>query len=451
MLKISCLNRSYLRTFRVTTTNLTRTSNHFISQHINQFIHINPSQSITRFSTMSSPDRTLLMIPGPTEYEPEVLARLGEPSMGHTSVPFINEFSECLKALQDVHVTTNGQPFILSGSGTLGWDLIAANLCESGDKALLLNTGYFSSSFVDCLDTYGVSVSQIKANKMGESITADEWRAALQAQSNLRLVVLTQVDTSTAVLNDIKTLASIARSVHPDAFIAVDGVCSFGGEEFLFDEWNIDAAMSCSQKALGAPPGLCTLVVSQRALEFAVKTRKSKVPSYFANLSRWLPIMQAYQNKQPAYFATPNVNLIRAFRVSLQGILSRGLQKRWTEHRQHSAAVKSAFESMNLKQVPTQSHARANTLSAFYYPENIDTMAFLKQVLAHQIAATGGLNTFELQKTAYFRVGHMGTSVRSERNDVERVVKAVGEALNEVGYKVDTEKALQVYRDVLKA
>lgn len=42
-----------------------------------------------------------------------------------------------------VTLTESGQPFIIAGSGTLGWDLVAANLVEAGDPVLLLNTGYF--------------------------------------------------------------------------------------------------------------------------------------------------------------------------------------------------------------------------------------------------------------------------------------------------------------------
>ena len=52
----------------------------------------------------------------------------------------------------------------------------------------------------------------------------------------------------------------------PHTLIAVDGVCSFMAEELRFDEWGIDAAMTCSQKALGAPPGLSLVLVSNRAL-----------------------------------------------------------------------------------------------------------------------------------------------------------------------------------------
>ena len=42
-----------------------------------------------------------------------------------------------------VTLTETGQPFIIAGSGTLGWDLFAANFMEAGEHVLLINTGFF--------------------------------------------------------------------------------------------------------------------------------------------------------------------------------------------------------------------------------------------------------------------------------------------------------------------
>lgn len=57
----------------------------------------------------------------------------------------------------------NSQPFLIAGSGTLGWDQVSANLIEPGENALVLNTGYFGDSFADWyVDGYvfGVDIAQ---------------------------------------------------------------------------------------------------------------------------------------------------------------------------------------------------------------------------------------------------------------------------------------------------
>jgi alanine-glyoxylate transaminase/serine-glyoxylate transaminase/serine-pyruvate transaminase len=81
-----------------------------------------------------------------------------------------------------------------------------------------------------------------------------------------KLITITHVDTSTGVLNNVEEIANLIKRLSPDSLIAVDGVCSVGGERLLQEAWGIDVAMTASQKAIGVPPGLALMVVSQRAL-----------------------------------------------------------------------------------------------------------------------------------------------------------------------------------------
>ena len=54
---------------------------------------------------------------------------------------------------REVLYTKDAQPFLIAGSGTLGWDQVAANLVEPGENALVLHSGYFGDSFEDWCDT----------------------------------------------------------------------------------------------------------------------------------------------------------------------------------------------------------------------------------------------------------------------------------------------------------
>lgn len=82
------------------------------------------------------------------------------------SPDFIEQFGQALEQLRSVFLTEKGQPFVLAGSGTiallpleelssyqlhhlgtLGWDMAACNLLQKGDKALVVNTGYFGDRF----------------------------------------------------------------------------------------------------------------------------------------------------------------------------------------------------------------------------------------------------------------------------------------------------------------
>ena len=81
-------------------------------------------------------DRKLLMIPGPIEFEPAVLSALGAPTTSHTAPDFIEAFGQALERMRQVFLSTDGQPFVLAGSGTLAMDTAGANLVEPGDRVL---------------------------------------------------------------------------------------------------------------------------------------------------------------------------------------------------------------------------------------------------------------------------------------------------------------------------
>lgn len=81
---------------------------------------------------------------------------------------------------------------------------------------------------------------------------------------------------------------------------------------------------------------------------------------------RWLPIMKAYEAGTPAYFATPPVNLIRAYHASLTQILksSVSLEERLQLHREAAQRIRDAATELGLKLVPTDPYYTANGLTA---------------------------------------------------------------------------------------
>ena len=68
---------------------------------------------------------------------------VGEFSESHVGPAFVKTFGEALSMLRKLFITTDpkSQPFVISGSGTLGWDFVAANLVEKHDEVLVLHSG----------------------------------------------------------------------------------------------------------------------------------------------------------------------------------------------------------------------------------------------------------------------------------------------------------------------
>ncbi len=372
-------------------------------------------------------ERKLLMIPGPIEFTPEVLQAMGQPTTSHLAANFIEAFGEALGRLREVFLSPSGQPFIVAGSGTLAMDMAAANLIEPGDRALVVHTGYFSERFAAILERYGAVVERVHAPTIGDTPAMEEVAAILE-RGAYKVMTITQVDTSTGVLADVRTLASLGRRY--GALVVVDGVCSIAGEELCQDEWGVDVALTASQKAIGVPPGLALLVAGPRALE-AFRRRRVPVANYYADWTEWLPVMEAYQARRPRYFATPAVNLVWALNVSLGQILTEGMEARIARHRRIARAFRAALSALGLRLVPVSPEKAAHTMTAVYYPEGVDSV-LLEKVQQAGVILAGGLHP-EI-RTRYFRIGHMGAVNPA---DLLATVGAIEQGLASLGYRFE--------------
>jgi alanine-glyoxylate transaminase/serine-glyoxylate transaminase/serine-pyruvate transaminase len=368
-------------------------------------------------------NRKLLMIPGPVEFTPEVLSALGLPTTSHVAPNFIEVFGQALERLRNVVLSPSGQPFILAGSGTLAMDTAAANLIEPGDRALVVNTGYFSDRFASILRRYGATVTQLPPPAIGDAPPPEAVERELRA-GTFKLMTITHVDTSTAVRADVKSLAALGRTY--GSLVVVDGVCSVAGEELRQDEWGVDLSLTASQKAVGVPPGLALVVAGPRAME-TFRNRKHPVGSYYSDWNEWLPIMEAYEARKPAYFGTPAVNLVWALNVSLGQILTEGMEARFLRHRRLSGAFKSGMAALRLQEVPVRPALCAHTLTGLYYPEGTG-VALLGLIGDAGVIVAGGLHPDI--KARYFRVGHMGAVTEA---DILSTVGAIERALIKSG------------------
>ncbi len=372
-------------------------------------------------------DRTLLMIPGPIEFDPAVLAAMSLPTTSHVAANFVDVFGQALEKMRRVWLSDDGQPIVIAGSGTLAMDTAGANLIEPFDKALVVNTGYFSDRFGSILERYGATVTQLRG-PIGGRPTIEEVEAALK-KDRFKVMTVTHVDTSTAVINDVKALAALARKY--ETLIVVDGVCSIAGEEFRMSEWGIDVALTASQKAIGVPPGLALLVAGPRAIE-VLRKRESPVMNYYADWNNWLPVLEAYEARKVGYFGTPAVNLVWALNVSLDQILKESLDARVERHRKLSRSMQAAIKALGLGQVPLNEDCAAHTLSAPRYPQGVTSADLPPRVEAAGAIIASGLHP--QIRTEYFRIGHMGsTSI----GDLLATIGALEIGLAGCGYKFE--------------
>ena len=380
----------------------------------------------------------LLMIPGPIELSPVVKATLAAPPLSHADPRLIERFGYALGAMRQVwRAEPDHQPFVIAGSGTLAMEMAVTNLLDPGQTAVIVDVGVFGERMAAIAEARGVSVRRVTA-EVGQAVGLQDVAAALERRSPDVLFV-THVDTSTGVRSDVQALARLGRQ--HGALVVVDGVCATAAERLDQTAWGVDLVLTGSQKAIGAPPGLGLLVAGPRALE--ARSRLVARPPVYMDFERWIPIMRAYEEGRPSYFATPPTGLVPGLAASLEEILSEGLDEVFARHAVVARALRRAWSHLGLTLVPPDDVA-ANTLSALHLPVGVDGTLPAK-VAARGVAIAGGLHP--ALKGSSIRIGHMGDVTRRP-DALRRTVEAVSGALADEGRPGDLTAALQAIRDV---
>jgi aspartate aminotransferase-like enzyme len=187
-------------------------------------------------------ERELLMIPGPTIVSPRVLRALSKPILSHVSGEFVDGYAEAL-SLQKQLFMTEGTPFMLSGSGTLGMEAAIANLMEKGDKVLCVENGYFGEKWEEVVETHGGVADRLRF-EWGDPVNLKMLEEKLSS-NEYKLFTVEHVDTSTGIANPVDKIGKLAKNT--DALYVVDSVCGLGGMPLKMDQWNIDYCLTGSQ------------------------------------------------------------------------------------------------------------------------------------------------------------------------------------------------------------
>ena len=370
------------------------------------------------------PNKEMLLIPGPTPVLDEIYEALASETYAHTDPRVVKITLECLEMTRRMF-NTDGEVFIVAGSGTLAMEMAIVNTVAPGERILVLTHGFFGDRFIKLAESFGILVDTV-SSPWGQRVCSKEVAAKLGANT-YKAVTVTHVDTSTGVEADLHTLVPLVKQ-HNALFI-LDGVCATAAlsEDMQFDYGQgakIDVVLTGSQKAIGVPPGLAIIAFGPKAL--AARAELQRIPAYYADINNWLPIM-----KDPSkYFATPAVNMLYAYRRAMQMVMAEGLEQRYARHLRFGRAVRAALSTYGLVPLASEEVA-APTLTCMQYPEGIVDADFRKFLAAKGAVMAGALASLAGKA---FRIGHMG-NVTPEI--LRQAVGLVGEALAAQGRAVD--------------
>jgi alanine-glyoxylate transaminase/serine-glyoxylate transaminase/serine-pyruvate transaminase len=346
------------------------------------------------------PGRNALFVPGPTNVPDRVQRAMMVAMEDHRSSKFPQLSLSVLHDLKKVFKTETGQAFIFPSSGTGGWEAALTNTLSPGDRVLASRFGQFSHLWIDMAQRLGYDVEVLDV-EWGEGVPLDRYEEILRADTRhqIKAVLACHNETATGVTSDIAGVRKALDGARHPALLYVDAVSSLASIDFRMDEWQVDLAVSGSQKGLMLPAGLGILGVSQKAL-MAMQGAKSR-RCYFdladmikANASGYFPY-------------TPALPMLYGLRESLNIIFEEGLEQIFFRHHYLAEGVRAAItEGWRLKLCAKAPKWYSDTVSAIVVPEGINAAHVIDVAFRRYDLALGA----GLAKVAgkVFRIGHLG-------------------------------------------
>jgi len=375
----------------------------------------------------------LLLIPGPTPVHPRIINSLSLPTVSHVSSVLIREMKEALTNLKRIVFSQRGEPFVISGAGTLAMEMAVLNTIKKDERLLVLSQGYFGARMAKIAQSFGLEFD-IVDSPWGEAVPAEKLERKI-SEREYAAVVSTHVDTATGACAPVKDYGYLLKG--KEILFIIDGVCATGGIEERMDDWGVAVILTAAQKCFGAPPGLAILVLSEEAM--ARRKEMNSIPAYYSDLLNWLPIM-----KDPSkYFSTPCVNEIRAFCESTRIIIEEGLDNRFRRHARTAQAIRAALDRLGFSLFTHKSYL-ADTISVVNYPPGVEDKEFRQRLSQKGVVVAGGLGPLAGK---VFRVGHMGNLSTAQ---VYFALQALEATLAEMGYKFEKGSGLEAAQVVLE-
>jgi len=285
-----------------------------------------------------SQGRPYLAIPGPSVMPDAVLRAMHRASPNIYEGDLIDLTAGLIPDLQRV-ARTQGHVAIYISNGHGAWEAALANVIAPGDRVLVPATGRFGHGWGEIATGLGAAVEMLDFGKQSPLDPA-RVEAALRADKShkIKAVLVTHVDTSTSILNDVAAVrAALDAAGHP-ALLMADCIASLACDRFEMDAWGVDVMVAASQKGLMTPPGLAFVFFSDKAAD--QRRAMDRVSRYWD----WQPRAQPEMFYQ--YFGgTAPTHHLFGLRTALDMIHEEGIEAVWARHDLLAQAIWAACEA----------------------------------------------------------------------------------------------------------
>jgi aspartate aminotransferase-like enzyme len=336
--------------------------------------------------------------------------------VNHRGPEFAATVDEVLERLKPFF-GIESEPLLLTGSGTGAQEAAVVNTLSPGDDVLSVTAGVFGERFALIAEAFGANVTRVQG-EWGKAISTDAIAEAMRDNPAVKAVILTHNETSTGVTNDLPALVAAIRqgAKGHQPVVLVDGVSSIGAIPFQMDEWDVDIAISGSQKAWMSPPGMAMVGVSQRGWAAHAEAR---MPRFYWDFTK----ARKNGEKRTMPF-TPAVGVVHALQEALRLMTEEGPKNVYARHAALGEQLRNGLQTLGLE-LFADPVAASNTVTAVRTPIGTDTSTLIKSLRQRRVVVANGQDWL---KGSIFRIGHMGWV---HEHDIDVLLTALQATLGE--------------------
>ncbi|AEA34617.1 pyridoxal-phosphate-dependent aminotransferase family protein [Hippea maritima] len=370
-----------------------------------------------------------LLTPGPTPVPEDIALLMAKPMIHHRTSEFKNIFAETVQLAKSIFQTRN-DVVIFASSGSGAMEAAVSNVLNENEKAITINAGKFGERWTKLVRAFGANPIEL-SYEYGDYAKPEDIKKVLDNNGDVKAVYIQASETSTATYHPIDEIGLMLKEYYPDVLFVVDGITAYGAIDVKTDDWGIDIAITGSQKALMLPPGLSLLAISDKAKD---KIKNTKNRYYYFDI---LGEIDAGAGK-----FTPAVSLVIGLNGAFKRLLDEGLENVFRRHALLSKATQEACKALGLELL---SRRPANSLTAAYAPQNIDSSKIIGIMRDYGVEISNGQGHL---KGKIFRIAHLGYF---DKADILMGISTLEIALRKLGVNAafgeGIKRAMEIFAD----
>ena len=284
---------------------------------------------------------------------------------------------------------------LMQGSGTFGVESVLGSSVGDTGKLLICANGAYGNRMGEIAKKMGLNYVMYEEdyNKVPD---AKKIAQILEEQPDITHVSMVHSETTSGILNDIKSVARVVKK--KEKTLIIDAMSSFGGVAIDVDKLGIDFIISSANKCIQGVPGFSFIICKRDALMAC----KGKSRSLSLDLYDQWETME----KDGKWRFTSPTHTVLAFAKAMEELEQEGgIAKREERYRENNRILIDRMKKMGISTYIDSVH-QGPIITTFFYPQNHN---FSFEEMYHYIKERGyAIYPGKVTDADTFRIGNIG-------------------------------------------